>query len=71
VAKSVSDGWLPETRHGVVSMIAVTLLCLNGHFCPAFTLNRETITSADAKIVWFNRSLSRGVAIPTRVQNRT
>jgi hypothetical protein len=33
--------------------------------------NREQIISSDSKIAWFNRSLSRGVATPTRVQNRT
>jgi hypothetical protein len=37
VAKSVSDEWSPETLHGVVSMIAATLLSLKGHFCPSFT----------------------------------
>jgi hypothetical protein len=40
----------PETLHGVVSMMAVTLLSLKGHFCPSFTPKREKITSADAKI---------------------
>jgi hypothetical protein len=30
------------------------LLSLQGHFCPSFTPNREKITSADAKIAWFN-----------------
>jgi hypothetical protein len=35
-------------------MIAVTLLSLKGHFCLSFTPNRETITSSDAKIAWFN-----------------
>jgi hypothetical protein len=54
LANSVSDGWSPETLHGVVSMMAATLLSLKGHFCPSFTSNRETITSSDAKIVWFN-----------------
>src|SRR4029453_15275080 len=54
VAKSVSDGWSPETLHGAVSMMAVTLLSFKGHFCPSCTPNRETITSSDTKIAWFN-----------------
>jgi hypothetical protein len=54
VAKSVSDGWSPETLHGVVSMIAATLLSLKGHFCLSFTPNQEKIISSDAKIAWFN-----------------
>src|SRR5262245_61033800 len=52
--KSVSDGRSPETLHGVVSMMAATLLFLTEHFCPSFTPNREKITSSDAKIAWFN-----------------
>jgi hypothetical protein len=56
LAKSVSDGWSPETLHSVVSRMAVTLLALQGHFCPSFTPNRETITSSDAKIAWFNQT---------------
>jgi len=44
LAKNVSDEWSPETLHGVVSMMAATLLSLKGHFCPSFTLNREKIT---------------------------
>jgi hypothetical protein len=54
LTKSVSDRWSPETPHGVVSMMAATLLSLKEHFCPSFTPNREKITSADAKIAWFN-----------------
>jgi hypothetical protein len=54
LAKSVSDGWSSETLHGVVSLMAATLLSLKGHFCPSFTLNREKIPSSDAKIAWFN-----------------
>jgi hypothetical protein len=54
LAKSVSDGWSPETLHGVVSMIAATLLSLNGHFCLSFTPNQEKIISSEAKIAWFN-----------------
>ena len=49
VAKSVSDGWSPETLHGAVSMMAVTLLAFKGHFCPSCTPNRETITSSEHK----------------------
>src|SRR4029453_14191121 len=42
LAKSVSDGWSPETLHGVVSMMATTLLSFKGHFCPSCTPNRKT-----------------------------
>jgi hypothetical protein len=54
VAQSVSDGWSPETLHGAVSMMAVTWLPFKGHFCPSFTAIEKKITSAEAKIVWFN-----------------
>src|SRR5262245_57566119 len=43
LAKSVSDEWSPETLHGIVSMMAATLLSLKGHFCPSFTPNQEKI----------------------------
>jgi hypothetical protein len=43
LAKSVSDEWSPETLHGVMSVMAATLLSLKGHFCPSFTPNREKI----------------------------
>jgi hypothetical protein len=54
LAKSVRDGWSPETLHGVVRMMAATWLSFKGHFCPSFTPNREKNTSSDAKIAWFN-----------------
>jgi hypothetical protein len=31
LAKNVSDGWSPETLHGVVSLMAATLLSLKVH----------------------------------------
>jgi hypothetical protein len=37
LAKSVSDGWSPETLHGVVSMRTATVLSFKGHVCPSFS----------------------------------
>ena len=54
VAQSVRDGSSPETLHDVVSMMAATLLSFKGHFYLSFTPYRDIITSADAKIAWFN-----------------
>src|SRR5262249_40434241 len=54
LAKSVSDGWSPETLHSVVSLMTATLLSLQGHFCPSFTPIEKKISSSDAKFVWFN-----------------
>jgi hypothetical protein len=54
LAKSVSDGWSPETLHGVVSMMTATLLSFKGHVCPSFSPIEKKITSSEAKIVWFN-----------------
>jgi hypothetical protein len=39
LAKSISDGWSPETLHGVVSVMTATLLSLQGHFYPSFIPN--------------------------------
>ena len=61
VAKSVSDGRSPETLHGVVSMMAATLLSLKQDFCPSFMPNREIITSSDAKSHGSTRLLERGL----------
>ena len=54
VATRVSDGWSPETLHGVGSMMTATLLSLTGHLCPSFTPIEKKITSSEAKIIWFN-----------------
>ena len=60
LAKSVSDGWAPETLHGVVRLMVATLLSLKEDFCPSFMLNREIITSSDAKSHGSTRLLERG-----------
>src|SRR4029453_7603928 len=66
VAKSVSDGWSPETLHGVVSMRAVTLLSLKGHFCPSFPPNREKTPLRTQKSHGSTCLLERGLYGTTR-----